>query len=121
MNNAQPDKQHALNHAMHLCSLKEQCISDIQQKLHRFQLTNKEFESIIFKLTSEKFIDEERYAQSFVQDKTFINKWGRVKTAHALRAKGIPESITESSLCSINIEAYQQVLAGLIEHKKLKH
>ena len=83
--------EEALHRAAALCSAGEQCIFDIREKLLRWGIAPNDSKEIIEKLIQGKFIDEERYCKSFVNDKFRFNKWGKVKIIYALRQKGIDE------------------------------
>ena len=109
----------SLNKAMAICAARENCQSDIRQKLGNWGLSEKDTERIINHLISEKFIDEERYALAFVKDKFRHNRWGRIKISSALRLKKIPEGIINSALKSIDNETYLDVIKTLINaHRK---
>ena len=82
----------ALSRAMALCAGREQCIKDIRQKLISWNVALHDTGRIIDTLVRENFINEERYAGAFVKDKFTCNRWGKVKIAAHLRAKGIPQS-----------------------------
>ena len=68
-----PDE--ALHKAAALCSAKECCIYDIREKLARWNISDKDKNSIINRLISEKFIDEARYCTAFVKDKFRFSGW----------------------------------------------
>ena len=71
--------EEALHRAAALCSAGEQCIFDIREKLLRWGIAPNDSKEIIEKLIQGKFIDEERYCKSFVNDNFRFNKWGKVK------------------------------------------
>jgi regulatory protein len=104
----------ALNRAMNLCSKAEYCSSDIRQKLESWGLGQTASEQVIRKLIKENFINEERYAGAYVRDKYRHNKWGRVKIAAMLKAKGIPSGIIDSALSFLDEEEYRQMIKDMI-------
>lgn len=109
----------ALSRAMALCSKSEYCISDIQAKLNKWGIGEKEAGKIISALVKEKFLDEKRYAGFFVHDKFKFNKWGRIKIAAHLKMKNIPSEIIMEALESIDNEQYIDVLKDLLtEHRR---
>ena len=69
----------ALNRMANLCARREYCVFDIKSKLMRYELGHESIERIIEHLIKEKYIDELRFARSFINDKIRFNKWGRVK------------------------------------------
>jgi regulatory protein len=109
----------ALAKAMAICSRSEHCIDDIKTKLRSWNIEEHDSEKIIKILISENFINEERYASSFVRDKFRYNKWGRIKIKAALRMKKIPGDIITSSVNSIDPGLYKKALEDmLIVHRK---
>jgi regulatory protein len=109
----------ALNKAMALCSQREYCTRDIQDKLRSWGIGTIDIEKIIDLLKKENFINEERFAKAFVKDKFNYNKWGKVKISSQLRAKQIPGNIIKSALDSIDHEVYTRVINDLItSHRK---
>jgi len=100
-----------------LCSKSEQNLFKIKNKLLRWGLSNEETISVLERLKEEKFIDEKRYAESFVRDKFKFNKWGKTKIACQLRFEQIPEDLINSSISIINKKEYRCTLLKLIEDK----
>jgi regulatory protein len=119
MNDKEPVKA-ALGKAMALCAGRELCISDIATKLTSWGITGKNIEIITATLVKEKFINEERFARAFANDKFRHNKWGRIKISYGLRMKKIPESIIKEAIAEIPDEKYLSVLRELIEAQKKK-
>ena len=104
----------SLNKAMALCSRREYCISEVLEKLHSWGTDADDNARIIELLKKENFINEERYAISFVKDKFNYNKWGKLKISAHLRAKNIPGDLIKQALDSIDNETYKQTLVNLL-------
>ena len=107
----------ALKNAAVLCSKSEKCSADLIPGFRKSGLTNEEITTAIGYLKEEKFIDDKRYADHFVNDKFRLNKWGRVKIAYMLRQKHIDEHIIEDSLATIPEEDYEGTLRELLMSK----
>lgn len=76
-------------------------------------------EKIINSLIEDKFVDDNRFAKSFVREKFRFNNWGRIKITYALKQKRIPESTIILALEEIEEEEYLHVLeTELIKKKK---
>lgn len=103
-----------LSRSMALCSKREYCIEDIRSRLHARGLGEKDSDRIIRILTKENFINEERYARAFVNDKFIYNKWGKVKISAHLKAKRIPSAIISDALNSIDDETYRKTVRDII-------
>jgi len=104
------EKNKLLKKLASYCSKKEVCVFDIMQKLASTQLNEDEKVSIINFLIKEKFIDEKRYAESFVNEKLNINGWGRIKIAEALKLKNIDENIINLAIRNIDMNYYIDII-----------
>jgi regulatory protein len=108
----------ALTTAASYCSMAEHCISEVVDKLKRYELTSEEQSKIIKHLQAEGYLNESRYVKAFVKDKFRFSKWGRVKIRYALRQKGISSALAEEGLTEIEEEVYFEVLTDLLRQKK---
>ena len=100
------------------CAVKEYCCSEIATKLQQKGATADEIETLLERLVNEKYIDEARYAEAFVSDKFRFDHWGRVKINHALRQKGIADSLIREALEHIDDEEYRTMLTDFIQSKR---
>lgn len=108
----------ALGKVAAYCSMAEHCASEVIAKLESWNMPSESVGRILEQLTKEKYIDEKRYCQSFVNDKLRFNKWGKTKIAQALYQKHISSEAIRVSLDSIDESEYQRILLGLITAKK---
>lgn len=112
--------QTALKKAMALCAMREHCTGEIRCKLAEWGVSNSDSVKILTFLTGEKFISDNRYAAAFTRDKFRQNKWGRLKIASHLRAKGISEETIRKGLAEINEDNYRDTIRELISsHRRL--
>jgi regulatory protein len=109
--------QEALKRASELCSRSEKCCYEIEQKCREWQLTAEETTRVTNYLIQEKFIDHQRYASSYVNDKFRFNQWGKIKLAYTLRMKHIEEIYIKEALSALPEENYHKVLLGLLTAK----
>lgn len=108
----------ALHKAASYCSLADRCIDDIRKKLTCWKIELSAQNRIIQRLIQEKFLDEERFCKSFVNDKLKFNKWGVNKIKYELRKKNIPDSLIQSVLEHINPQENRERLLQLLTVKK---
>ncbi len=102
-----------------LCSKKELCVSEIARKIRIWEFDNSTSLKIIEFLLKNNFVNEQRYANAFVNDKFKFNKWGKYKIENSLKAKFIPETIIDNALQLIPKEdSNKQIFDQLF--KKLK-
>ncbi len=107
----------ALHRAAALCSTAEHCTFDITEKLTRWGISANDTRSIINRLLSERFIDENRYAVAFAKDKFRFAGWGRIKIRYALQQKHIANSDITEAFSVIDEEQYLDQLASLLQEK----
>ena len=103
-------KQEALVKAQNMCAYQEKCEYDIRKKLYDWKAKPEDFDDIINQLIQDKFIDEQRYAISFVKEKFRFNKWGKIKIEYTLKQKNIPSKLINKALNEINEIDYNSVL-----------
>jgi regulatory protein len=106
-----------MNRAAALCSRSEQAPADIRDKLLQWGLSADEAGQVLDQLIGQGFIDEQRYARAFVNDRFAFNGWGRVKIAHQLRLKGISSELINEAMNLIDEERYRQRLIELLRVK----
>ena len=110
--------EQALYRLASYCSRVERCIWDIQKKMDEWEIPSGQKNRIIQQLQKEKFLNEERYCNAFVNDKTKFNGWGINKIRFELRKKGISESMIQESLKKLDSEENLERLRQLLEQKK---
>jgi len=111
------DKEKALSRLQNLCARSEKCSGDLKQKMIQWKMKTTDISWVMSRLTSDKFVDDTRYAAMFVRDKSRISKWGRVKIATALRAKGISADVIKDALTQIDPSTDKAQLLELITRK----
>ena len=90
----------------------------IVEKLQRWGIAYETIGNIVDKLVQDKYIDEDRYCNAFVNDKFRFAKWGKVKIAEALKLKKIPFYVYHPYLEKINEDEYLATLNALLTSKK---
>jgi len=104
-----PEK--ALSDLMTACAKSEKATSDVRRLLARWGVEAEEAEKIVNRLVEMKFIDERRYAEAYVREKTRLSRWGVRKIREGLRAKRIPEEVIDGALR----EADEQTMGRKLE------
>lgn len=99
------------------CSKAERCEFDIRRKLTTWELENEEVERIVKRLKDEKFLSDERFCNSFVNDKLRFNKWGKQKIIFELKKRKISESIYLPILNNIEDDSFNEQLEGILQTK----
>mgnify|MGYP002625498955 CR=1 FL=1 len=109
----------ALSRCQMLAARSECCSSDMMLKMQRWQVPADIRQRVLKQLIDEKFIDDNRYAISFVRDKTRFNHWGRIKTTLMLRQKKIAPAAIDNAFAELPKTDYQKALTYESD-KKLK-
>ena len=101
-----------------LCAQAEHCQYEMLEKMRRWELPDDAQARVMAKLIKERYVDDERYAQAFVNDKIRYNKWGRRKVEQALWQKRIDEDIRKCVLDAVDDDEYLSVLRPLLKQKR---
>ncbi len=112
------ERDRALRKAKNLCARSEKCAKDIREKLCQWKTPVEFYEEIIEILYAGKFLDDLRYAESYVHDKIYLSKWGKQKVAFSLRMKNIADVTIEQALQEIDNECYEKGLLELLQKKE---
>ena len=100
------------------CSQTERCLFDVRKKIKAENLSEEAEKRITDYLLREKFIDEERFCRSFVNDKFKFNNWGRIKICYELKTRNITPEVYYEAVDSIDEDEYMSVLSDLLKRKK---
>ncbi|PKR79914.1 RecX family transcriptional regulator [Brumimicrobium salinarum] len=99
------------------CAYQDRCHSEVYKKLRNYGLDDEDTNALISHLISYQFLDEQRFAESFVSGKHRIKKWGRNKIVAHLKQKGIPQYCINKGLETIDKEEYFESLVHIAERK----
>ena len=108
-----------LKKVLRYCAYQDRCTQEVRKKLATFDMPDSEKEKIIKILLEDGFIDDERYASTFVRSKIHLKKWGVNKIRMALKMKGISDEIISNSLSEIDPEIYREELIKVLKAKKI--
>lgn len=99
------------------CAYQERCQQEVRDKLYEWGLFPDAVESIIAKLISDNFLNEERFAKAYAGGKFRIKKWGRIKIKLELKKRKISDYCIKQAMKEINEDTYLETLKQLIEKK----
>ena len=88
------------------CAYQERCYKEVEEKLYSFKLTAAEKEQLLIYLIEHNFINEERFAKSFVRGKHNYKNWGKNRIIQELKFSNISSKLIEIALQEIDSEAY---------------
>lgn len=90
--------EQALASLMKLCSKAEKSSGDARRLMYRWGIGKADQDRILAQLTTQKFIDDERYAAAYVREKVRFSGWGTYKIRAALSTKGIARDTIEHAV-----------------------
>ena len=102
---------------MQYCAYRDRSQKEVEDKLVEMRMIPAAREEIIIKLMQENFLNEERFARSFVRGKFRIKKWGRHKIKQELKLRDISSPIIKLAMTEINDQDYRSTLYFLAEKK----
>ncbi len=101
-----------------LCAQAEHCQWEMLEKMRRWELSDEAQARVMERLMKERYVDDERYARTFVKDKVRYNKWGRRKVEQALWQKHIGDSVRLQVLDEVDDDEYISILRPLLQQKR---
>jgi len=99
------------------CAYQERCHKEVCQKLRDMYMIPEAIDVIIVHLLEHNFLNEERFAKTFVSGKFKIKRWGRRRLTLELRKKDISKVNVNQALSEINEEEYIEVFNDLAEKR----
>ena len=112
--------EEALQKLMHYCAYRDRSQKEVEMKLNELRMIPEAKEKIIISLMQENFLNEERFARSFVRGKFRIKKWGRIKITQELKKKEISSPIIKLGLSEIKEADYIKTVYEIAEKKEAK-
>ena len=97
------------------CSYQERCYKEVEEKLYSFSLTISEKEALLTHLIENNFINEERFAQSFVRGKHNYKFWGKNRIVNELKFRNISSRNIQTALKEIPEATYLHNFHALAE------
>lgn len=109
--------QEALTSLQRLCARAERSSGDALRLMATWEVESSKRKEVLDRLIQDRFIDDRRYAEAFIREKTSLSAWGEYKIRTALRRKGISEEIISHALQDINPQANAERLRERLERK----
>ncbi|MCH2197421.1 MAG: recombination regulator RecX [Flavobacteriales bacterium] len=97
------------------CARRDRSTSEVERKLQELGMGEKDRAKAIQQLTSEQYLDDVRFTESFVSGRVRIKKWGRIKIKHALKPHQISDGLIVAAFDSvIDEEEYKENLRSIL-------
>ena len=99
------------------CAYQERCHKEVTKKLKDMYMIPKAIDVIIVHLLKHNYLNEERFAKTFVSGKFKIKKWGKRRLTLELKRKDIGKVNINQALNEIKDIEYIEVFNNLAEKK----
>ncbi len=109
--------QEATRKLEHYCAYQERCHQEVRKKLESLHMIPEAIDIIIVHLLEHNFLNEERFAKTFVSGKFKIKAWGRRRLTYELKKKDIGKVNINQALAEIENTEYIEVFNDLAEKK----
>ena len=88
------------------CAYQERCRMEVIQKLKKLKIYGDSIEEYIAHLINNDFLNEKRFAESYVRGKFNNNDWGKIRIVRELESRNISQVNIKNALTEINHEDY---------------
>ncbi len=109
--------QEATKKLEHYCAYQERCHQEVRQKLLGMHMIPEVIDVIIVHLLEHNYLNEERFAKTFVSGKFRIKKWGRRRLTQELERKDISKVNINQAITEIDDNDYIETFYDLAEKK----
>ena len=114
------NKNDALKFAMKLIGLRRRSEAEIRQRLADKGCDAALTEETVAELYRYKYLDDEAFAESYINDRMNFRPVGRFVLKNELEKKGIAKSIIEEKLAKLTSEEQELEMAKKLIEKKLR-
>lgn len=97
----------------HYCAYQERCHAEVVAKLKKMHMIPMAIDQIVAHLIQENYLNEERFARTFVRGKFRIKKWGRNRIVAELKQRGITKYNIKAALSEIEDQEYFKTFDAL--------
>lgn len=99
------------------CAYQERCSYEVLHKLQSLGVSDEWSVKLLSELKNNRFVDDARFAEAFVQGKFTIKRWGRIKIRQHLKQKRISNELIAKAFEVLDDEAYMLCIDRLIDKK----
>jgi regulatory protein len=96
---------------------RERTVAEVRSHLARHRCEPEAIESALQALREQGYLDDERYARLFAEDKRTLEHWGRERIARSLRERGVDRDLIDETLSCSPAEDELQRAVSLLRHR----
>lgn len=97
------------------CEYQDRSELEVRRKMAQLLVPESERDNLMQQLKEDKFVDDERFTESFIRGKVNQKRWGRIKIRAELQQHGIASDLISRKLAEIDEERYFGNLRCLAE------
>ena len=112
------EREIAMKRAASFCAESERNVAEVERKLRKWGVDDDDIDSIIDRLKSDDFLNEERYCRAYINDRFKLNHWGKVKIRYELGKRDVDRQYIDAALADIDDDEYIEVLKEVVEAKR---
>ena len=101
----------------HYCAYQERCHKEVRSKLREMKMIPEAIDQILVHLIQHNYLNEERFAKTYVRGKFRIKKWGKNRLVRELKFREISKYSIDSALKEISSEDYFNALDELVKKR----
>ena len=99
------------------CALEDRCQQQVLEKLNNMLSNADVIDELLVRLIEQRFVDEERFARSYVRGKFKMKRWGRLKIKQGLYHKSISDYCTRKGFEEIDENLYRETVLDVLRKK----
>ena len=114
---AQGDGDRAVELAYRALGRRERTVAELRRYLEGKRVEPELIDGAIARLREEGWLDDDRYARRFVEDKRTLERWGGERIARDLRKRGVEPELIEAALAGHGREDELRAAVELLRTK----
>ncbi len=99
------------------CAYQERCHKEVKAKLRDMRMIPEAIDTIMVHLIQHNYLNEERFAKTFVRGKFRIKKWGKNRLIRELKFREISKYSIDTALKEIDLDDYYKTLDELTKKR----
>lgn len=111
------NKDAAILHIKRYCAMQDRSHYEVRSKLLQHQVYGDTLEEIMANLITDGFLNEERFAKSYIRGKFRMKNWGRIKILQGLKLHKISDYSIREGLKEIDDDAYLNTAKDVVLKK----
>ena len=97
------------------CEYQDRSEMEVRRKMAQLLVPEGERDNLMQQLKEDQFVDDERFAESFIRGKINQKRWGRIKIRAELQQHGISADLISRKLAEADEERYFENLRYLAD------